>query len=306
MKQAPRLLPVALCAFAALGCQSQTPGPQVASSAGLEDYATRYPTALSATRGQMDQQEGEVNQAIGAFPSYPDELNKPNWNEVMTVVNLADESGRSGEYVKRARADQNVSDFFTEHKNAIESKVGGAANYAAKQDNCKADLYGTTAHALDVAVQKQLQKDLRQRNEAQSYIDEHQDSLGRQNLDKLKDDADNIANASYLANVGVVQAKVDLERMIQQSSDVKSTLERAVKEETAAANAPGATDAEKKAAQARAQAAQDAESRVDSEVSQAKSVDKQIDQRIKQVQNNYAQALSQLKQKIQQKQSGGG
>lgn len=306
MKQATWLPSAALCGFVALGCASQTTGPKVASSAGLEDYATRYPTALSTTRGQVDQSEGEVNQAIGQFPSYPDELNKTNWNQVMTVVDLADQSGRSGEYVRRARTDQGVSDFFTKNKNDIEQKVGGAANYAAKQNKCKGDFYGTTAHALETAVQKQLQKDLRSRNEAESYIDEHQDSLGKQNVDKLKADADSIANASYLANVGVVQTKVDLERMIHQSSDVKSTLDRVIKEETAAASAPGASDAEKKAAQARAQAAQDAESRLDSEVSQAQTVDKQIDQRIKQVQNAYAQALSQLKQKIQQKQSGGG
>jgi hypothetical protein len=306
MTQATWLLPAAFSAFVALGCASQTTEPKVASSAGLEDYATRYPTTLSTTRGQVDQAQGEVNQAIGQFPSYPDELNKPNWSEVMNVVDLADESGRSGEYVRRARADQSVSDFFATNKDDIERKVGGAANYAAKQNNCKGDLYGTTAHALETAVQKQLQKDLRARNEAESYIDEHQDSLGKPNVDKLKADADAIANASYLANVGVVQTKADLERMIQQASDVKSTLERVVKDETAAASAPGASDAEKKAAQARAQAAQDAETRLDSEVSQAQAVDKQIDQRIKQVQDAYAQALSQIKQKIQQKQSGGG
>lgn len=307
MKHFSVLVAACLGLTAAAACSNQKPEPQVASSAGMEGYASRYPNKLAATRGRFDQQESKSRQLTGAFATYPDQLDKPNWSDVATVVDLADSSGRSSAYVERAEADENVSDFFDDKKDKIEKKVGGAANYAAKQKSCNVELYGTTSHALETAVDKQLEERMRERNEAQSYIDAHEDSLGKNNLDKLKKQADDIAYASYLANVGVVQTKVDLKRMVAEASDVKSTLERKIKEEQATANDSNRSDAERKAAQERLQADQDAQSRIDSELSQAETVLKQLDDRVKKLKDDYDQALSGLKQKIQEKaQQAGG
>ena len=296
------LLVAACLALSTAACSNQKPEPQVASSAGMEGYASRYPNKLAATRGQFDQQESQANQLTGAFATYPDQVDKPNWSDYSTMVDLADSSGRSQAYVDRAKADNDVKDFFSDKKDKIEQKVGGAANYAAKQKSCNVELYGPTSHALETSIDKQLEERMRDRNEAESYIEDHQDSLGKTNIDKLKKQADDIAYASYLSNVASVQTKVDLQRMVAEASDVKKTLERSIKEEQAASTDASLTDAEKKAAQQRLQADQDAESRIDSELSQAQTVMKQLDDRIKKLKDEYDQALKALKQKIQQKQ----
>lgn len=307
----PYLLVAACIGFSALaGCSNQKPEPQVASSAGMQGYASRYPSQLAATRGQFDQQESQAGQLTGAFAAYPDQVNKPNWSDYSTMVDLADSSGRSRAYVERAKADNDVKDFFDAKKDKIEQKVGGAANYAIKQKGCKVDVYGTTAHALETAVTKQLEKRMQERNEADSFIDDHQDSLGKTNVDTLKKQADDIALASYLSNIADVQTKVDLARRVAEASDVKKTLQRSIKEEQAASTDTKLSDGERKAAQQRLQADQDAESRIDSELSQAQTVMKQLDSRIQKLKDQYNQALKALKQKIQQKQQaaaqGGG
>ncbi len=288
-----------LCALA--GCSNQKPEPQVASSAGMQGYASRYPSKLAATRGQFNQQESQATQLTGSFATYPDQVDKPNWSDYSTMVDLADSSGRSQAYVDRARGNQEVSDFFDDKKDKIEKKVGGAANYAAKQKSCDVELYGPTSHALETSVDKQLEERMRDRNEAESFIDDHQDSLGKTNIDKLKKQADDIAYASYLSNIASVQTKVDLERMVNEASDVKSTLERNIKEEQAASTDSKLSDAERKAAQDRLQADQDAQSRIDSELSQAQTAMKQIDDRIKKMKDSYDQALKALKQKVEEK-----
>ncbi len=306
MKRSSVLVAACLGLFAAAGCANQKPEPQVASSAGMEGYASRYPGKLAATRGQLDQQESKTNELTAAFSTYPDQLDKPNWSDVSTVVDKADASGRSSAYVQRAEADQNVSDFFDDEKGDIEKKVGGAANYAIKQKSCDVDVYGTTSHALETAVDKQLEKRMRERNEAESYIHAHEDSIGKNNVDKLKKQADDIAYASYLTHIAAVKTKVQLKRMVGEASDVKKTLERGIKEEQAAANDQSRSASERKAAQDQLQADQDAESRLDSELSQAQTVLKQVDDRVKKMQSDYAQALKALKEKIQHQQQAAG
>jgi len=306
MKRFSVLFAVCLGVTALSACSNQKPEPQVASSAGMEGYASRYPNQLAATRGRFDQQESQARQLTGAFATYPDQLDKPNWADVTSVVDKADSSGRSNAYVQRAEADKNVSEFFDDEKGEIEKKVGGAANYAIKKKGCDADAYGATSHALETSVDKQLEKRMRERNEAQDYIDDHEDSLGKNNVDKLKKQADNIAYASYLSNIAVIQTKVDLKRMLAEGSDVKSTLERSIKDEQAAANDANRSDSRRKAAQARLQADQDAESRIDSELSQAQTVMKEVDDRVNKLKAEYDQALKDLRTKIQQKQQAAG
>ena len=117
-----------------LGCnQREAPEPQIASSAGESGYAARFPSELSAARGELQTDESNLNMLTGKFPSYPAELDKPDWNRVLTVVDKADQAGRSESYVSRAGETQVVQRFFDEEKDEINKKAGGAAQYAAIQ-----------------------------------------------------------------------------------------------------------------------------------------------------------------------------
>lgn len=281
-------------AAAAAGCAHDNPGPVIASSAGQEGYAARYPDELSQARERFTLDEAKVREVTVKFADYPGQLDKPDWNGVLTVVQTADQAGRSSAYVARARETENVRGFFKDEKDEIEKKVGGAANYSAKQKGCDVDAYSPTVHALETSVDKQLEKRMRERNEAQSYIEAHEDQLGKQNTDKLEEQADEIAMASYLAHVDAVSTKLELKQLIDDASTVSGTLDRSIKAEQAVVADPKSSDGAKKSAQARLDADQAAKSKLDSEVQQSQQAVKALDDRIKKLQSDYDQAFQGL------------
>ena len=122
---------------------------------------------------------------------------------MVVVYEKADAAGHSSQYVERAKESKHVAQFFNEEKGEINKKVGGACSYAAKQKGCDADVGGATGGALEKAVEKQLEKRMRERNDAWAYIDEHEDSLGKQNREKLEKQSDDIAYTGYLVRVDV-------------------------------------------------------------------------------------------------------
>jgi len=286
-----------------LGCnQREAPEPQIASSAGESGYAARFPSDLSAARGELQTDESNLNMLTGKFASYPGELDKPDWNRVLTVVDKADQAGRSQDYVDRAAETQTIQRFYDEEKDELNKKVGGAAQYAAIQKGCKeADVYGAAAHGLKEGFTKSLEKRLRDHNEAQAYIEDNQEALGKPNVPKLEKQADEIAYSSYLANIAVVQVKVRLKAMVAQGKDVSSTLDRTISDSQATVNDANRAAADKKAAQKRLEAAQKAKQSLDSEVQQTEQSLKDIDQRIKTIQDGYKKALDQLRTDIQNK-----
>jgi chromosome segregation ATPase len=285
----------------ALACSNQKPEPLYGSSAGQPSYAERYPERLGGTRGEYVEKESKAARLQSEFATYPEELSDPQWDHVEQVVVLADEAGQSGAYVQRLEENERVEAFFDEEKDELNKKVGGAAQYAAKQKNCDIDAYGATTHALEKAVEKQLEERLREHNEAHLYIDEHEEELGKPNIDKLKKQADDISYASYVAHVAGKQAKAELEEMIGEASQVESTLDKTIEDAQKVQNDEKASERRKKRAAERLERAQTAKNRIKSEVEQAQSALKELDQKIQQAEAAYDKALDELKQKIKAK-----
>ncbi len=298
------LLAAALAAFP-LACSQPKVEPVVASSSGEVGYASRYPDEMAATRGRFLAEESEARQKFAAFSSYPDELDKPDWGKVSEVYAAADSAGKSASYVKQVRENEIVSGFFKDEKDEISKKVAGAASYAAKQKGCQSTegVYGSASHALDKSVEKQLEERLRDHNEAHRIIEDNIEALGKPNQEKLEKQADDLTYASYIANVGTVQAKVDLQRLYDEGQDVKSTLERTIEESKAVEADASRSDADKKAATKRREAAEAAKGRIDSELSQAEHVLKEMEDRIKALKDEYDKAYEELKNKVSEKAS---
>jgi methyl-accepting chemotaxis protein len=295
--------PVLIAAFVvccAAACSNQKPEPLYGSSSSQSGYAERYPESLGSARSRFSEQEGEAKQGSQDFATYPDQLNDPSWPDVLVVVEKADEAGRSAAYVERLQEVQHVQAFFKEEKDELGRRVGGAAQYAAKQKGCEVDAYGATTHALDKAVEKQLEERLRAYNEAHRYIEDHEEELGKPNIEKLEDQADDISYTSYLVHVGVKQSKAEIEEMVQEASDVQKTLDDTIEEAQKVQADANASPGRKKAAAARLEKAQAAKSRIDSEVQQAQQAIQELDQRMDQLKKEYDEALKQLKDKIEQ------
>lgn len=293
-------IPLALL-FAAFvsGC-TQRPEPAFASSANESAYAERYPAALLSAREEFAADEAKAREGIANFPKYPAQLTAPDGEQTLSVVERADAAGKSGSYAEAMAEQGAVSRFWSEEKDGLNQKVGGAAQYAAKQKECTVDVASPAIGALDRGLTKAQEDRLRNREEAHRYIEDHQDQLGKPNLDKLEKQADEIALTSYLVHVRVKQLKGELTRLADESSNVKKTLARSDEEAQAVLANASASKGAKATAQTRADAARKASSGLDIEVEQAKRAVQEMDVRIDKLQKDYDQALDTLKKTLKE------
>jgi hypothetical protein len=292
------LTPIALLAATlSLGCSSR-PAPVFASSANETSYAERYPASLLALRTEFATDETKARDIFGAFAKYPDALSNPDGQQVLAVVTRADAAGKSGAYAQQMQENQGVSRFFADEKDSLNQKVGGAAQYAAKQKECTVDVASPAIGALDRGVDKALEERLRGHDEAHRYIEDHQDALGKPNLEKLQKQADDIALASYLVHVRVKELKLELSRMVDEASDVKKTLGRSDTEARAVVADASSSKSAKATAQTRATAAEGATANLDSEVEQAKRAVADMDARSAQLEKDYDAALDALEKAL--------
>ena len=288
------LTPIALLATALLSACTTQPAPTFASAANESGYAERYPTALLGARTEFAADETRAREIFADFPKYPGALTAPDGEQVSAVVTRADAAGKSGAYAQQMDEQQHVSRFFTEEKDGLNQKVGGAAQYVAKQKECSVDVASPAIGALDHGVDKAMEDRLRDHDEAHRYIEDHQDAIGKANLEKLQKQADDISLASYLVHVRVKQLKLELSRLIAESSDVKKTLARSDAEAQSVLADSAASKPAKTIAQKRVDASKKASTGLDIEVDQAKRAVEEMDARSDKLEKDYTAALEAL------------
>jgi hypothetical protein len=285
---------VALLLVSAAGCQPKRE-PEVASSAGEPNYAVTYPVALQAVLTGFEEHRREASKLDAGFATYGDQLKDPNKAQVLQIIERADEAGHSSAYVERSRQLEHVATFFDTEKDEINRKVGGSVQYVAKQKGSNIDVYGTVAHSLKESVDKQIEKEQRDRNEAQQIIERYRVSLGKPNAAALEKQADEISRASYLVNIDLVERKVRLQAMINEADRVRQTADNYIQRERAFQGEAGRTDPEKKASDDRIAAMTQSKASLDAAVGQAKAAAPDMDSKIRASQKEYADALEALK-----------
>jgi len=279
-------------------CSSSGKGPVLASSSGQTNYAVHYSEELAAsTKAVADAQARERALSAG-FAARVDELKKPDWDKVQSIIDDSDAAGRSADFAD-AHADADaVRGFWERDKDTITGRVVGNVQHTTKEAGCTADVAGPTAYALNEAITKQLQKRLRAKNEAFVTLERYKASLGPQNVAALEKLADDISQASYDVNVSMTLERARLERLAADKGDVKKTIDRFVKDETAYQAEPGRTDADKKASAERVAAATKTNSEVDAAAAQAKTTLERMDAAISAAKKDYDEALKALRAKV--------
>jgi hypothetical protein len=290
----------ALLALAALACSKQEPA-LYASSAGDGSYAERYPAMLAALRNGHFEAEKQVYTISGEFSKYPDELKEPSWTHVQAVVEKADEAGKGADYAAGMGETASVRTFYTEERDTLRQKVGGAAEHVAKEKQCDVELYGPIGGALDRSVEQGLEERLHERSAAHRYIEDNEDAIGKPNVERLAKQADQIALASYIVHVRLPSTKREIDARLADASEVKTTLERTQEESKAVLDDPNASKGRKEIAQKRADAARTAQASLDSEVEQAKKLGDELEQRSKATLDQYEKAHQALVESIEAK-----
>ncbi len=289
-----------LTAALLVGACSRQPRALTASSAGETTYALGYVDSLGATRTEEQALESQVDTGTTALQTYPAALSTPSWRDVLVVYDAADAAGRSSDYVDEVERDKAVAQFYVEEKDELDRRVGGAAQYAAKQKkDCDVELSGPISYALGKAFDDRIRDRVRKHSDAFLYIADHEDALGKKNRSKLEDQADAISQTSYSVYIAAPELHERLVRQANEASDVDHTLALVADD----AHRVGTDDKEPQPIRARAEAREQqaiaARQRLAGEAAETKKLADAMADRIKQMHDKYEAAYKALRQDVQ-------
>jgi len=285
----------------ALGCSTAGKPPTTAASSDQSAYAIGYSDEVAAATKAIADVQAREKQLTAGFAARVDELRRPDWEKVETVIADSDEAGKSADFADAQGEAIAVKSFWDAEKNEITARVNGNAQHTMKQAGCTAETAGPISYALNDAISKQLQKKLRSKNEAFVVIERYKGSLGPQNVASLEKLADEISEASYDVHVLMVVQRNRLQRLVADRDDVKKTLDRFIQEEQAFQAEPGRTEADKRASQERIAAANKNKAELDKVAQQAEAVSKEMDRSIDAATKDYDKAISDIKAKVAEK-----
>jgi len=297
MRCSTLLLCTSFSLLTALGCSKQPP-PLTAPSGEQPSYAEQYPTRLNTLRTRFATDEAKVQAALPQLEPSAQKLGNADPETVKQLFELADAEGKSSAYADQALEAETVSRFWDEEKQPLHQKIGGAVSYAGKQKECSKecsdDLGGVAAGASDRAVEKQLEERQARLGEIHRFVEEHEDALGKPNLDAAEKQANAIAQLSHLTHVRLELYRRELEGSLNEASDVRSTLDRTVKESDAVLADSKASKSRRALAEKRKASASAARAALDGEVEQAKAALKDMEQREKKLNTDYEQSFDAL------------
>ncbi|MFO0757237.1 MAG: hypothetical protein U0359_12150 [Byssovorax sp.] len=275
-----RALLGALLLTALPACSSSTPSPHVASSASQPGYAEAYPQALSGAVQDFNGAQDEVKKTLGEVDEYPNKLKDPPWSRVHEILRAAHDAGKSRAYVERTQQVEGARRFFAAEKDEITRKVSWAGQAAAKK-SCDVDIAGSIAGSLKDAVDKQLDKEMHEANDAHRLIERYRVDLGKENAAALEKQADAISRASYLAHVQIVDDANEIRRLAAEAGEVRSAGQRFIDEERAFQADKRTTAPEKKASEARVAEMTKSQGEIDAAVKQAEAIRPKLDDQVR-------------------------
>ena len=284
-------------------CATAPVQPEAASSAAQSGYATTYPDELQgAAKGFGDDRALTRNLTTG-LPQRGNDLKGPADATVLTnIVDRADEAGKSRAFAARREENEAARGFWEDERGPITGRVAGAAQNKVVESKCEnTDVTGTVAYSLKDGVDKQLEKRLRARNEAQLIVERYKVQLGQANAAVAQKIADDVATSSYIVNLALVDDRNRLTRLLAEKGTVDSTLARTIDEEHAYSAEKGRTDAEKKASDERVVALNKSRSALGGAVVNAEVATRGIDDQIKTAKAEHDAAVKALKDQIKKR-----
>jgi hypothetical protein len=284
------------------GCAARQAEPAYAPSAEAVGYAQRYPEQITAETEAAVADEARAQELIASFSKRGPELKEaPSPELVVSIIDASDEAGRTRDFRDAQSEARVVQRFFDAERGTVSSRASSAAEQKMVEGKCeKIEVGGVIAYALKDGVEKQLEKRLRARNDAHVLIERAKGKLTPQSTARLQQLADDVALASYLVHVALVEEQTRLERLVSDRRTVKSTQQDALEGERAYAAEPGHTDAEKRASRVRLEALEKSSAAIDNAANKA---EKQLDglrERVAKAQQDYENAKQGLKVEIEQ------
>lgn len=293
-KQLVFSLLVAFCA----ACSGQKPTVAYGSSAKLVGIAANYPLLLYAETRAITEDRARLDKLLADFPSYPNRLDRPDWREVRSVIEQADQSGRSRAYAEQLRSSEEIRAFFKTERDDIARRAAGGVTATAEKDICKCETelepYGAIAYAIKEGAEQGLEEQTRAANDGQRLILWREKLLGRNNIKALTSQADDVAEAANIAQVRLAERRDHLVRLLGEARDARSTLDRVIKDERAALNEAKLSKGDAKVREGWIAQLEQSRSALDPAVSAADQSVKKLDEALPAVRNTYQREYDKL------------
>lgn len=297
----------AFCLIALAGACNKQPALGTPSS-DQTAFAEEYPSRLAEARTRFATSEENARKAFPEIRALPSKLSGGDPSVAAEVVRQADAAGRSSYYVDEALNQEGTARFFAEERGEIRGRIAGSVASAAKEQECvkeKADeLGGTAAAAAERAVQRELEERLHERGEATRYIDAQREALGERNVAALEKRADAISWTSYLTYVRLDLYRSELEELVAQESNVKTTLERSEREGKAAIDSGKLSKARRAAVEQRVASHAKARAAADKELPLAKQELDSMDDELDALKRDYEAVIQGVIAELEQKAAG--
>lgn len=282
-----------------LAACSKQPPPLTAPSGEQPGYAEQYPARLDALRTRFASDEAKVQAALPQLEPASRKLAGADPETLEQLFELADKTGKSSAYAGQALEAETISRFWDEEKQPLHQKIAGAVVYASRQKQCSKecgdDLGGAAAGGADRAVEKQLEERQQRIGELHRFVEDHEESLGKQHAAEAEKAANGIAQLSHITYVRLELYRRELETALADASDVASTLERSEKEANEVFADPKASKSRRALAEKRKASASAARAALDTEVQQGRAALKEMEQREKKLVSDYEKAFDALK-----------
>lgn len=291
-----------LCAIgiAALlaGCSGGAAKSPLPSAADQASYASKYPAELDRLSKDLQQNEQDARAIMASWDSAPGELAGAKDLDLKGLVAKADRAGKSEGYANERKSYDAVRAFHHDEQGEIGKKVFGYVDFASK-GKCQGaeNLGGAAVAGVKEGVDKSLERRIREANEATVFLDDEK-GLDKPTADKLAKRLDDVAYASYLVHVAIVDTKAALAQRYGEASQVRGTLDQAVKDQKARAEDASRPEPARKASAKRAEELGQARASIDGLAERAKVGLDQADARIQQLTKDYDAKLAELGQKL--------
>lgn len=282
----------------ALGCAGRQLEPTIDSSAKEASYAAAYPTLIEYNRKQLVEDKTKSTELTEQLREHDIKSSADN-QLLIDVVERADAAGRGASFVAAQREARAFRTFWEEERGPISARVTAAAQKQISEGGCKdVEVGGATSYALKEGFEKQLEKRVREHNDAQQLIEQNRSAFGQGGLADIQKLADDIAYESYLVNVALVDDKNNIERMLSERRSISSTLDRSLDDERRYQTEKARSKEEKKASDERIATLEKSKGSLDAAASDAENEVKELEQTIRQAQTDYDDAFDALRDRI--------
>jgi len=288
-------------AISIYGCGGSRLQPQTQSSSAAPGYALGYPSRVDSAVAQFEHDSARAQELAAALPTRGSEL-KLNGERalVLRVIDEADAAGRSQRMREAVAEERAQRRFWDEERAALSARVGSATQKQAAEKGCsELELQGAVSGALRDGLEQRLERRMRAENEAQRTLELNKARLAPGSLPALQRLADDVARASQLANVALVDDLRELDRLTRERRAVAATLERALDEERAIQAEPHGA-AEQRSSQERVVQIEKSRAALEPSVSSADAVLVDHENKLAFARSEYQRALAELKQRVPQ------